>query len=250
VDDFRYDLSAALPAIKATGRHQELVDAIERTMSTGSAHQDLSQAREALSLLRRLTKDREFADRFEEGDLSTMAGALFSKAIILYARATNTKPIDRRKWFGETKLSAEERKVHQTTMDLRDHAIAHFGYGKDALDGGLASEALVIRRVDHRVHVAFYSSRSENRAAFSRELLGLVERVLSLAYDATQARYADLGKAIGAASQRDPSLPALMREFEFDPVAFHPAPNWQARADAGPRVGTQLLHNAVKTIDP
>jgi hypothetical protein len=250
VDDFRYDLAAALPAIKQTNRHQELVDTIERTISTGSAHQDLSQAREALLLLRRLTKDEDFASRFGEGDVSTIAGGLFSRAVILYARATDTKPIDRRKWFGDGKLSAKERVTHKTAMLLRDRAIAHFGHGRDAIDGGLVAEALVMRQVDHRVHIAFYSSRSENRATFARELLGLVERVLELAYDATQARYADLGKALGAASQRDPGLPAMMRAFEFDSAGFHPAPDWQARADAGPAVGTQLLHNAVKIIDP
>lgn len=89
----RFDLAAALPAIVAAGGYTELAEAIRRAWSTASAHEDLRGAREALILLRRFTKEEGFGADFSEAEHDTMVGTLFSQAILLYARATETTPI-------------------------------------------------------------------------------------------------------------------------------------------------------------
>jgi hypothetical protein len=50
------------------------------------AARDAELGRRGEQFIYRMTKDQEFADRFEEGHLSTMAGALFSKAILNVTR--------------------------------------------------------------------------------------------------------------------------------------------------------------------
>ena len=234
--DFEYDLSAALPTLRQRGGQDDLVTAIERALSVASAHQDLSDAADALQLLGMLTKGDGHGG-LTGAELSTAAGCLFAQAVILYARATETKPIEREKWFGREKLKGDGRELHLEAMELRNHALAHFGKAADMADGPLVREALVMRRVTEGVGIAFYSARAQNRAQFARRLMGLVKHVRSMAYDATQARYVELGTVLSAASRRDAGVPALMRRYRFDHDAFCAVPGWidafEGKPDAG-----------------
>jgi len=224
-DDFAYDLSAALPILNKLGGQEDLVASIQRALSTASAHQDLSDASDALDFLISLTKREDHAS-LSGSERTIIVGCLFAQAIILYARATETKPIERERWFGRDKLKGDLRELHVEAMELRNHALAHFGKAAEMADGPLVAEALVMRRVTDGVGITFYSARAQNRAHFADRFAALVWHVQSLAYDATQARYADLGTALAAASKRNPAVPALMRRFRFDPNAFCDVPGW------------------------
>lgn len=98
----RFDLAAALPALQAHGGYPSLAEAIRIALNTASAHEDLRGARDALLLLRRLTKETGIGADFSEGEHNIMVGTLFSQAIVLYARATDTPPIKGllRNWSG------------------------------------------------------------------------------------------------------------------------------------------------------
>ena len=248
VSDFVYDLSAALPALRERGGHENLVTAIQRALWVASAHQDLSDAADALELLGSLTKGEGHL-ALSESERTTTAGCLFAQAVILYARATETKPIERERWFGRDKLNGGDRELHVEAMELRNHALAHFGKAAEMAEGPLVAEALVLRRVTDGVGITFYSARAQNRARFARRLTGLVEHVRTLAYDATQARYADLGAALAAASQQDPGVPALMRRYRFDPDRFCGVPDWLNPFEGKPDQGAFIAHGAVARLD-
>ncbi|MGZ7870378.1 hypothetical protein ACXR8U_32635 (plasmid) [Methylobacterium radiotolerans] len=70
-------------------------------------------------------------------------GALFTEAVILYARATTTGG-DRPKLLGEAKLTPNQRAVHEEVLRLRNAAVAHFGRGESLPDSPLVREAVVV----------------------------------------------------------------------------------------------------------
>ncbi|MEW6629120.1 MAG: hypothetical protein AB1431_20290 [Pseudomonadota bacterium] len=231
----RFDLAAALPAIVAAGAYPALAEAIRRACSAASAHEDLRAARDALILLRRFTKEEGFGTDFSEAEHDTMVGTLFSHAVLLYARATETKPIkgERDFWFGRSKLTQNQRAIHQEAMDLRNTAIAHFGKAATLPDGALVREALVMRPIAGGTHFAFFAARRQNRAHFAADLLALTETVQDLAFAAVQARYAEIGAAVRAAAEaRDPLLIDILRRFPFSGADFFPRTDWQGQMDA------------------
>lgn len=231
----RVDLAAALPALQAHGGYLSLADAIRIALNTASAHEDLRGARDALLLLRRLTKESGIGADFSEGEHNIMVGTLFSQAIVLYARATDTPPIkgEREPWFGSSKLPPASRPVHAQAMALRNKAIAHFGKAEALPEGALLREALVMRPIDGGAHIAFLASRLQNRAHFAVDLLQLAEIVQDLALEAVQSRYADIGAEIlAAAKARDGVLIGILRPYLFDGTHFFPGEDWQAQMNA------------------
>lgn len=59
----------------------------------------------------------------------TSEAALLSYIVLLYARATKTESDVRKQYDPRPKFTADEKKVHAELCDLRDKAVAHFGYG-------------------------------------------------------------------------------------------------------------------------
>lgn len=112
-----YNLSELATVLSADGQHPDLVEAIERAAAVSSAHRDLREALLGLNLLRRLTHAGDETP-LSDDDMTTIVGSLMTNAIILYARATDTKPIARRKWFGEGKLPTDVRAVHRELLSL------------------------------------------------------------------------------------------------------------------------------------
>lgn len=230
-----FDLAAALPTLREHGGYRDLVEAVRRALNAGSAHEDLRAARDALVLLRRLTKETDFGADFSEGEHDIMVGTLFSQAILLYARATETPPIkgERDSWFGRSKLTPALRQVHAQAMDLRNLAVAHFGKAAGLPDGALVREALVIQPVAGGTHFAFFAARVQNRAHFAADLLTLTETVQDLAFAAVQARYGEIGTVLRtAAEERDPVLIEILRRFLFDGAKFFPGVDWQEQIEA------------------
>jgi len=182
-----FDLTALMVHLECEGEHLELVDAIRRAADVSSAHKDLDEALMAIRLLRRLTSAGDDTP-IDDGDLTTIVGSLMTSAIILYARATDTKPIDRRPWFGIGKLAAELRPVHSELMRLRNKEIAHFGRGQPVDGEPLLVEALVFRPFDPIHPRAPLPRRAHTGAALARRADALVAGVLEMSLDAAGAR--------------------------------------------------------------
>jgi hypothetical protein len=206
-----WDLVELGAELEKRGRHGELRRAIRRALDVASAHQDLTDAADALSLLHRFTRG-EHVHGLSDGDVATAVGALQSNSIVLYARATDTTPIGRQKWFGRSKLSAEHQTCHDEMMQLRNKEIAHFGRGK-LIDGSpLLTETIVLNPSDPQYPYGYLTRRSQNRAGLARRLVDLVAAVQVQARDAFNARLTELHSELKKALAADPSVGAWLQE--------------------------------------
>jgi hypothetical protein len=133
----RIDLTSLARHLRDSGRHAALVKAIDRAAAAGSIREDL---RTALDALRQIVdiQDRSVSEPSENSrhDETVRTGALFTQAVVLYARATETQG-DRPKLLGEAKLDTDQRATHDEVMDVRNKVIAHFGRGESLFDGPL-----------------------------------------------------------------------------------------------------------------
>lgn len=185
------------------GKYKTIATALNRATSTASAYQDLRVAVESLELLRRLTTETEWQGGFSLDEAGTLAGSLFDTAIIMYARATDTKPIARQKWFGIDKLSPEQRPTHRAVMWLRDKELAHFGKGTPVDGTPLIEEALVL--VDHgaSTSLGYRANRARNRGQFSSDFRKLALAVAELGKQASGKRFEEALVAVGEATAVD-----------------------------------------------
>ncbi|CAM3236649.1 hypothetical protein SPAN111604_12435 [Sphingomonas antarctica] len=204
-----YDLSALGVWLEEQGSRPDLVQAIRRAADVSSAHRDLDEALLALRLLRRLTSGSDETP-LDDADLTTIVGSLMTTAIILYARATDTPPIDRRPWFGISKLPQSLRDVHREVMRLRNKEVAHFGKGEPVDGAPLLAEAMVLRPFDKDHPIGHLSSRAHNRAALAKRAEKLVERVLEIATRSVSDRHTEVFTALTQLAQNhDPIMTHL-----------------------------------------
>lgn len=204
-----FDLTALKLTLEAEQTHPDLVEAIQRAADVSSAHRDLHEALLSLRLLRRLTHAGDDTP-IEDNDMTTIVGSLMTTAIILYARATDTTPIGRRRWFGIAKLPFKLRPVHREIMLLRDKEIAHFGKGQPIDGSALLEEALVFRSFDSNHPLGYLSSRMHNRATLARRAANLVETVLALSVTAVSERQTEVHRLLTTlAGAKDPVMARL-----------------------------------------
>lgn len=159
-----FDLSKLAGMLTAQGRHADLVRAITKVAAVGSTREDLRSAAISLRLIQEIL-DRPSTDSGTFGpghEETTVTGALFTEAVILYARATTTKG-QRPKLLGEAKLTPDQRAVHEEAVRLRDAAVAHFGRGETLSDGPLVKEAVVYSLLgsesSRKIQIRVYTTR-------------------------------------------------------------------------------------------
>jgi hypothetical protein len=216
------DLTSLARALARDRRHPGLVKNIRQVESVASAHEDLRAAKEALEELKLFTTSRR-ADEIDPARAGVLAGALFAHAIVLYTRATDTKPIDRWKWFGRDMLSEEHRLWHKEVMAYRDTVLTHFGHGSGHEDGPTITHALVMRRVapdSRELAMTFVQNRANTRASLSTRLAALTDACLDLARARFDARLEELLDELRTASQSDPDMGADVRAHSFDSSTF------------------------------
>ncbi|MBN8814514.1 MAG: hypothetical protein J0J06_03585 [Sphingomonas sp.] len=220
----RFDMVRLAADLRTDGRHPDLVKAVERAASAGSTRDDLRTA--LVSLDRILEMQAETGDdgavAVARGD-GVVAGALFTQAVILYARATATGS-DRPKLLGEAKLSAEERAVHDEAIALRSGCIAHFGRGEDLTDGPMFREAVLFNLllVDGapKKQVSVFSTRAHHKVAFAARLAPLIERRLKEIADRIDRLFEAVDVELERAGREDADLRESMGRYEFDVDAF------------------------------
>lgn len=206
-------MSLVAAELMRTGRYKHLVIALRRASSTASAYQDLKVVVECLQLLRRLTTTDDWNEPFDMNEAGVLVGSLFDNAIILYARATETKPIGREKWFGIEKVPNEFRVTHKAVMLIRNKELAHFGSGLPIDGTPMLEEALVL--VDHGLatSLGFRANRTRNRAQFAADFRSLAEHVAAVANEAALARLDDGLAVLNPLLKSDPELRRLVDRF-------------------------------------
>ena len=205
-----FDLVAVGAELERQQRYPNLTKAIRLAVGVGSAHQDIGQAVDSLETL--ITLTRGPIKLLSEEHRGPVAGALFTAAVIYYARGTDTDPANGRvKWFGVQKLEAAHRGTHKEIMTLRNKQVAHFGDGIRLDNEDSVLEALVYRPLDRQYGIGYVAARAQNKALFTRRFLALAKDVLALAERSATERFGEVIALIEDAA--DPQLHALIASF-------------------------------------
>lgn len=224
-----YDLCHVQRHVSQVGKHPKLAKAIRKAASAGTIDQDLKTARsslEQIALIQDYSGGR--IGSLPGGlDESLLTGALFDRAIVLYARATSTKG-DRFPLLGEAKLNQASKATHDEAMAYRNRVIAHFGRGENLEDGVMANEAVIWRVFDdggkQPREVVALSIRAQNKAAFAGRLAALVEVRIDEIAQRMQALFEEVDEQFLASLLNDPELKQFLPSFEFDEEQFCPSP--------------------------
>jgi hypothetical protein len=239
----RIDLARLADTLAAQGREPELVHAIGKAAAAGSIREDLRNALACLKLIEQIL-DRSpdqcgpYASDHEE---TAVTGALFTQAVILYARATATKG-GRPKLLGEAKLTSTERATHDDAMKMRDSAIAHFGRGESLLDGPIVREAVLLSlyrsATGPKKRIGVYTVRAQHKVGFAARLIALVVTRLAQLEERYQRLFNEADQALEMAVRQDPALGRSLPGFEFDAEAFCGSPEAATRLRAQLEAGT------------
>ena len=124
--DAAFNLSAFAARLLKEGRKIDLAAKIRNAVDARSIEVDLMIAHEACSALAfSFDNSMQQPAHFRE----TSEAALLSYIVVLYARATKTNSDERKQYDPRSRFTSEEKAVHTELCDLRDKAVAHFGYG-------------------------------------------------------------------------------------------------------------------------
>lgn len=218
------DLLALIEELEAKGRHANFVAKVKQATSVASGHQDLRSASDALKIVRDSSEKRKQSLSIKEFTPAppaegTISGALLAHAVILYARATETKPIDRLNWFGRTLLSDEQRSWHKEVMDYRDKVLAHFGLGSSLEDGPAISQALVLRvpEIGKYPMISYVENRANTRGRFTENLCALVEHIIPIAHNRYNQRVNEVWAAFNKEIIPDETIGSEIRRSVFNP---------------------------------
>lgn len=225
------DLTRLASALEVEGAHPALVKIVRRAAATGSIRDDLIDAGASLKLIEQFANgDSGPVEAGRRTDVMTIVGALFDRAIILYARATTTKG-DRMPLLGEPKDPAD-RALHDEILQLRNAVVAHFGRGDFLADGPLYKEAVILHvfalgdEQKHQVNV--YTHRTANRVVFAERFASLIERRLVVIVERYQALSLAVRDELVAATTAEPGLVKRFAANEFDIDAFFATPGLAA----------------------
>lgn len=218
------DLAALARTLGKRRQHPELQKKIKQAISVASAFQDLKAAREALDELKNIHSLREGSERVADYE-SVVGSALFAHAIILYARATDTKPAsdERWKWFGRDMLTEGKRVWHKEVMDYRNQVLAHFGHGEKSSSGPSVKNALVMREPPpdtREIEFAYIESRAGTKAHITAMVSLLVDETLQIARARYNERLAELYDALNSIAGAEAALPLLAQSHKFDSSEF------------------------------
>ncbi|MFM2279978.1 MAG: hypothetical protein RLZZ444_2209 [Pseudomonadota bacterium] len=238
----RVDLVRLAAHLEAQQRHPDLVKAVARAAAAGSIREDLRTALASLRLIEQRQHDNPRDDVRVLNDETTITGALFTQAVILYARATFTTG-NRPSLLGEAGLSPDERATHDEVKRLRNGAIGHFGRGEELQDGALVREAVILSFTRQQRQLGVYTVRAQHRAGLSARLIHLIEVRLREIADRQDALFDKVDALLSAAVKGDSALGPSLPQFAFDADSFCGNP------DAANRLRAQLERGEIEDMD-
>lgn len=224
----RIDLTTLARELHDSGRHPALVKAVHRAAAAGSIREDL---RTALDSLRQIVviQDRAPTEPPIDSlhDETVLTGALFTHAVVLYARATETQG-HRPKLLGEAKLDAAQRATHDEAMVLRNKVVAHFGRGETLIDGPMVKEAVVLSLYldgdRKKKRIGAFTTRAAHKVAFAARLTALLNiRLIEIA-DRYQHLFDAVDHELETAAAADLDLRSSLPRFAFNADGFCASP--------------------------
>ncbi len=219
--------------LEAEGTFTDFISRVRRATAVGSAHQDLRAAHEALRILKANVDELRKQPISEVGPTKNAnavdgvtCAALLAHAIILYARATETKPVDRLKWFGRDLLSPELRPHHEEIMRYRDKALAHFGLDPDLEDGPAVKHALVLKNPssDGHITIAYVETRANTRSRLAEKLQELISYLIPIAHERFDERISEVWNVFRAEIIGRQDLAEALQNSAFHSDMLGPGP--------------------------
>lgn len=218
------DLVALGVELTKRGDHKALVSAIQRAADIGSIRDDLRQFASSLRIIREMG-DRAM-DRPEilegEDDESIIVGALFTNAVILYARATFAS--ENRMSLGDEILSSPNKATHDEVKVLRNTTIAHFGLGESAKEGPIVREAVIRSFNQKQYRYGVYTTRAHHRVKLGVRMEQLIVARLDQVANKQQKLLDIVETQLNAALTADGQLGHLLPKFRFDADRFCASP--------------------------
>lgn len=215
---------------------------IEQYQARRGAHADLQLAEKCMSSLAHLDSGEFLTAYKQDEQTSTLGQALFTSALIIYARCAQTESKERSNFSVRPFLSAEEKEHHDQLMDLRNKVIAHFGYGRhlarawneDVVTLSLTDEGTSLLRCVH--------TRTNYTGAGRTALSLLIPRAKEILKEQGLKKADEITAALGKMDTSGPE-PIMFdpHAFFFDPAA---ADDWIA---AKPTPGISLRDNGTGT---
>lgn len=220
------DLKAVADWLRPQRRHRKLVGLVDRTAALGTICEDLRECGRCLDVIERIQAKHDLAIESPNPreDEATITGALFSQAIVLYARATAQGGNNRMALLNDTDVPAPLRDAHKRIQKLRSEAIAHYGTGEVLLGTPLVREAVVFsfQRTETgvREQTNILATRAQHKVEIARDLRALItaqlDRIERIKDDELGALRAELEAALKADADLGHALP----RFPFDPYSF------------------------------
>ncbi|HWV60385.1 MAG TPA: hypothetical protein VN034_07010 [Sphingopyxis sp.] len=248
-DAIRLNLVHGAAALAAAGRHVPLVRAIERAAAVGSIREDLRTALAALRLIENMQAEQERGEVKQLNDQTTITGALFTQAIILYARATISSG-KRPSLLNERGLSDEELATHNEVRLMRNSVIGHFGRGDDLEGGPVVREAVIVSFTRSQRQIGVYTVRAQHKVILAQRLALLLERRLAQIAERQDAIFDSVQRLLSEALQSDRTLGPLLLRYPFDADAFcgnsDAARNLRAQLEAGELQDMDYVVSAVR----
>jgi hypothetical protein len=220
------DLKALADWLRPQRRHKKLVGLVDRTAALGTISEDLRECGRCLDVIERIQDKHDLAieSPTPREDETTITGALFSQAIILYARATAQGGNNRMALLNDTDVPVSLRAAHKRIQNLRSEAIAHYGTGESLLGTPLVCEAVVFsfQRTETgiREQTNILSTRAHHKVDVADELRMLVTAQLDRIERIKDEELGALRAELEAAVKADPDLGHALPHFPFDPYAF------------------------------
>lgn len=173
----------------------------------------------------------------------TVAGALSSHAVVLYARATFSSSRQRKGILSDDYLTSDLRDAHLTLKTLRNSDIAHYGRGEHLEEGPLVREAVLFTfwrgngRVREQINVV--STRAAHKTGVQRQLHELIQAQLDHLATSEQSILCAVRDELECAVRSDDQLGHALPRFPFDPYAFC------ATAEAAMQLATGLQRGVI-----
>jgi len=230
------DLSAMAATLRGRPAFRSFVGLVGRVAAVLTVREDLLEAGRCLALLAAIAEDRLF---FEDDsiDQTTISGALFDKAIILYARATAQGGNQRDAILHEDRLDPALLDRHRELLQLRNECVAHYGHG-DNVDGGPLVRVAVSwseYRIDDRqgFAVAAVAIRAQHRDEVASVLSMLIEAQLTNLIPIWHKVERKLHAEMKHLRESDPEFERMAAAFPFDPDELVPDIHAAARLRSG-----------------
>ena len=207
-----FNLSALADRLIGEGRKTVLAQSIRNVVQIRSLEIDLLLARDACdalaySLDTPMNQPPDYRNATET--------ALLWNIVLLYARATKTTSTERKQFDPRSKFTSDELTVHEELCDLRDHAIAHFGYGGSYVGNWVREVAVIEIDNDGSFRAATLSRRQVVDRALLARARAQIGRALQVIDAQCQRRMKAVTKALVDDAELDPAA-------AFAEIAAHP----------------------------